>query len=110
MMKDIIIGLIVVLLLIVIYVLYFRVKIIRFYRDTCSYCVSSKPEWDKFKNSQYTNPLISVYEVDIETEDGKELMKQYNLSSVPNILLIDDIKIKLYEGDRSCEDLKKFVK
>jgi uncharacterized protein YxeA len=109
-MNDILVGIIVVILLVIIYVLYFRVKIIRFYRDSCPYCVSSKPEWDKFKNSQYSNPLISVYEINTETEDGKELMKQYNLSSVPNIILVDDVKIKVYSGDRSCEDLKKFIK
>jgi len=109
-MKKVLISLIIIILLIIISILYFKVKLIRFYRDTCPYCVSSKPEWDKFKNSQYTNPFISIYEIDTDTDEGKELMQQYGLKTVPNILLLDDIKIKTYEGDRSCGDLKKFVK
>ena len=108
-MNKFLLGLIIVVLLIIIYTLYFRVKVIRFYRNSCPYCVSSKPEWYKFKDSQYTNPLVSIYEVDTEKDEGKELMKQYGLESVPNIIMIDDIKIKVYDGDRSSEDIKNFV-
>ena len=36
-------------------------------------------------------------------------MKQYGLESVPNIIMLDDIKIKIYDGDRSCDDIKKFI-
>jgi glutaredoxin len=85
------------------------VKIIRFYRDTCPYCVKSKGEWLKFKCYNAWNPFITSVSVDTDTELGSRIMRQYGIKSVPTIIKMKGLHLSKYEGDRTWRDITSFA-
>ena len=85
------------------------VKIIRFYRDTCPYCVRSQKEWNKFKIYNAWNPFITPVSVDTDTEEGKKVMRQYGIKSVPTIIKMKNLALTRYEGDRTWKSISSFA-
>jgi len=83
-------------------------KITLYYASWCGHSKQFMPEWNKFV--KYTNQYMPYIQVDtIECkEDNKEACK--DVQGFPTIMLINQQnKQILYEGERTLEGLIKFV-
>ena len=80
-------------------------KIVYFYMNGCGHCKDFSPTWDKFVK---ISP-ISTYK--FESNDAKTLIKKYNVSGFPTIVLLDEKNnlIKTFNGERTVDALKQFV-
>lgn len=82
--------------------------LVLFFAHGCGYCKRMMPEWNKFKN---VSP-ISIGEVPAEQmSEYNPLENEENIVGYPTIRLYNKGKlVKEYDGDRSKEDIMKFVK
>jgi thiol-disulfide isomerase/thioredoxin len=80
--------------------------------DGCGHCDRFMPTWNKLKE----NKVCTLYECESSNQnnsrEAKEIETQLNtqISSYPSIYLEVNGKYKEYEGDRSYEDVVKFIK
>ena len=81
-------------------------KVVYFYMNGCPHCDSFSPIWDDFKQ---TSPLPTHK---IESADAGEMLKKYNISGFPTILLLDknNNKLKELEGDRTLVGLNALIR
>ena len=99
-------------LIVIIVILILRlnaIRILRFFRNSCPFCVESMSEWKKFKWRNAWNPLIKCIDVDTENDKGKELVNCYQIKGVPSIIKFDDNKMAKYNGDHFAVQLEKWV-
>ena len=82
--------------------------LVLFFAHGCGYCKRMMPEWNKFKN---VSP-ISISEVPAEQmSEYNPLQNEENIVGYPTIRLYNKGKlVKEYDGDRSKEDIMRFVK
>lgn len=75
-----------------------------YYLPTCGWCTKFNPEWEKFvkmaPDTIVTNKADGMSSPDIE---------KYDIKSFPHIQLVKDDKVTVFEGDRTVENLMKFV-
>lgn len=75
-----------------------------YFLPTCGWCTKFNPDWDKFvkmaPDTIVTNKVDGTTSPDIE---------KYKIKSFPHIQLVKDDKVIIFEGDRSVENLMKFV-
>ena len=79
-----------------------------YYMDECGHCMrfNESGVWDQLKN-QYGDK-ITFNKYNNKEESGR--IEKYNITGFPTIIVTkDDKKIKEYKGDRSKEDLEKFI-
>ena len=81
------------------------VKVYRFYRPTCPWCVKSQAEWDNFKSCTWFR-MIKPIDVNLNeaTADEKALADNFGVASVPSVLAVypDGTRVK-HEGKRTVE-------
>jgi thiol-disulfide isomerase/thioredoxin len=82
------------------------VKLMLFYKASCSYCSEFMPIWYKIVNNLSNNVL---YE-EIECEKDYKKANEYQITSVPTIILLVNNEKKVYKGDREYVDIMKFLK
>lgn len=84
-----------------------------FYAEWCGYCRTAMPSFQKLKKD-YDNQTINGQKVSIQLIEGdknRELMKQYNISGFPTIvLMLANGKRVNYSGNRSYDDLVVFLR
>lgn len=56
--------------------------IVLFHRSSCGACVALKPEWNKYKSSEW---FYNVREVDGDIPDNANLLKNFDVKTVPAI-------------------------
>lgn len=85
-------------------------KIVLYYAMWCGYSKSFLPEWNKFEKWAESNaPNIEV--VKIRCEDGTEAeCAQKGVEGYPTVIVYKGENEVLFNGDRTEEGLKKFVK
>lgn len=80
---------------------------IMFYMEGCTHCVALEPIWKQIEQQLQNNNKVFLEK--IEANSGHPLLKEFAVSGFPTIYKIKgDEKIK-YDGDRSKEDLLKFI-
>jgi thioredoxin-like negative regulator of GroEL len=76
-----------------------------YYLPSCGWCTEFTPEWEKFvkmaPDTIVTNKVDGSNSPDIE---------KYKIKGFPHIQLVKDGKVTVFEGDRTIENLMKFVK
>jgi thioredoxin-related protein len=88
------------------------VKIIRFYRPNCRYCIESEDEWCKFKRWSYLTKY-SCREVNLNNPSSCDvsLIRKYKVKSVPTIILVDcDGSSVKHEGNRDAVSLIRWAR
>ena len=82
--------------------------LVLFFAHGCGFCKRMMPEWNKFKN---VSP-IEIGEVPAEQmSEYNPLQNEENIVGYPTIRLYNKGKlVKEYDGDRSKEDIMRFVK
>ena len=90
-------------------------SLVLFYADWCPHCTKFKPTWETVStsvNSEENKKMISI-DVGDNSSESQKLMKEYNVSGFPTIVLIDksnDKKtIETYEGGRDKSSLESYV-
>lgn len=84
-------------------------ELILFTLDGCPHCDKMKPTWDLLKKNYGNNQYIKLIEV--EGRNKPKLVELYNVNGFPTLLYVKDEKKQTeYNGDRSYEDLVKFLK
>jgi len=82
------------------------VKLMLFYKPSCHYCSEFMPIWYKIINNLSNNVM---YE-DIDCESDYKTANEYQIVSVPTIILLVNNEKKIYMGDRSYPDIIRFLK
>ena len=100
-----------VLLLIFLFVRVNSVKVYRFYRPGCSFCVRTQDEWNSFK---YACMFKMIRPIDINMDsasDGeKALYAKFGGNGVPMIVKDTGSSIMIYAGDRTAISIMSWVK
>jgi len=67
-----------------------------------------KPDWDSLMSEYKDSKTVLVGDVDC-TAGGESLCKKHDVSGYPTIKYGEPSDLKVYEGGRTMEDLKKFA-
>lgn len=86
-----------------------KTKVMLFYKTSCSYCNDFLPIWYKIINNL---PKTIIYEeIDIDkNQDNNKKANEYNITTVPTIILVSNNNKQVYIGDRSYKDIERFLK
>ena len=78
-------------------------KLIKIYSKTCGPC--------KVLEKNLKESGVKYDNIDITSKEGETLVEQYNIRTVPTLLLIDDNSsiIKKHIGILNVEDIKSFI-
>ena len=77
-----------------------------FYKMECPYCKDFMPTWYRIINNLPNN----VNYEEIECNKQSQKANENNISSVPTIILLVNNEKKIYMGDRSYQDINKFMR
>ena len=82
------------------------IKLMLFYKSECPYCKEFMPVWNRIINNLPNN--VKYEEIDCNKQTKKA--NEYNISSVPTIILLVNNEKKIYMGDRSYNDITRFIR
>ncbi len=82
------------------------IKLQLFYKTSCKYCTNFLPVWTQIINNL---PNDATYE-EIDCEKDIKKATENKITSVPTIILLVDNEKKTYMGDRSYEDINRFLR
>jgi thioredoxin-like negative regulator of GroEL len=75
-----------------------------YFLPTCGWCKKFDPEWEKFV--KMAPETITTQKVDGNISPDVE---KYGIKSFPHIQLVKGDKVVVFEGDRTTDNLLKFV-
>ena len=79
-----------------------------FFMDGCGHCVDFEPTWTKIIAEIKPNYPNAIFEKNNIKES--EIATQFKVNGVPSIILVDSSnKRNDYNGDRTFDDIKKFI-
>lgn len=81
---------------------------VKFYAPWCGHCQRLAPAWEALAHSFEHDKSVTIGKVDCT--QYQSICTQYEVKGYPTLLwIVDGKKVEKYAGDRSHEDLKKFV-
>jgi thiol-disulfide isomerase/thioredoxin len=83
-----------------------KVKLELYYKTSCPYCQDFMPIWTKIINEL---PNDAYYE-EIDCDMSPSRANTNKITSVPSIILMVDNEKKVYMGNRSYEDISRFLR
>jgi thiol-disulfide isomerase/thioredoxin len=83
-----------------------KIKLELYYKTSCKYCNQFMPVWNRIINDL---PNDALYE-EIDIEKDSEKVNENKITSVPTLILLVDNEKKFYNGDRTYNDINKFLK
>ena len=89
--------------------------LVMFYADWCGHCKKLKPVWDETSKEVNANEDSGVKMVKVNCGDPgkndkhKYIMKKYEIAGYPTIKLIQGDKVEEYNGNRTKDDMLKFL-
>lgn len=84
-------------------------ELIFFSMPGCGHCENFKPTWDLLVKN-YGN-IKDIELIQVISNQKPELVEKFKIQGFPTILFIKDSqKVSEYKGDRSYEDLVKYMK
>lgn len=82
------------------------IKLLLFYKPECSYCKNFMNTWTRIINDL---PEGTLYE-EINCENDNKLASEYKITTVPTLILLVNNEIHTYIGNRSYNDINKFLR
>jgi len=83
-------------------------ELVFFSMKGCGHCVEFQPTFDLLKSNYGNTAHIEI--VQVKQNEKPELTEQYGITSFPTILALKEgKKVKEYSGDRSYEDVVRFM-
>lgn len=89
-----------------------RPAFVKFYMPGCIHCENLKPTWIDLENEMESDERdLSIIDVHSNALSGINSNITNNVQGFPTIMMIynNGVSFKMYEGDRSLEDMKKFI-
>ena len=84
-------------------------ELIFFSMPGCGHCKNFKPTWDLLLKN-YGN-IKDIELIQVSSNEKPELVELFKVDGFPTILYVkDNKKVSEYKGDRSYEDLVKYMK
>lgn len=83
-----------------------RFMLYYFYHPSCGYCQQFNPVWDELSKKYHSSNLRKIDATDSANEN---LTFYYNVTAYPTIILVSGNKNKRYSGNRSIDDIQKFI-
>ena len=80
-----------------------------FYNPNCPHCKRFTPAWNELSDGLQGNDKVAPRAVDSTNPENENLVFYYNITRFPTIILITPNKNIEYVGNRSVDDLQKFL-
>lgn len=80
-----------------------------FYSPHCGYCKMFKPVWDKVSKDITHGHGVRTIAIDATDPANNDIAFYYNINAYPTIILVTPNKNYEYTGNRSYEDIERFV-
>lgn len=85
-----------------------KIKLMLFYKTSCSYCNDFLPIWYQVINNLPNNVKYEEINSDKDNESNKKT-NSYKITSVPTIILLINNEKKIYMGNRTYNEIKRFL-
>ena len=83
-------------------------ELVFFSMEGCGHCVEFQPTFDLLKSNYGNTAHIEI--VQVKQNEKPEMAEQYGVTSFPTIMsLKEGKKVKEYSGDRTYEDVVRFM-
>ena len=82
-----------------------KIKLIYFYMDGCGWCDKFKPLWSKLKKE-----VKDIKFMKINGPQNPTMKDKYGVKTYPALVKIENKNHELFEGERTFENLKDFLK
>jgi thiol-disulfide isomerase/thioredoxin len=84
-------------------------ELIFFSMPGCGHCKNFKPTWDLLE--QNYGDIKEIKLIQVSSNEKPELVEKFEIEGFPTILYVkDNRKVSEYKGDRTYNDLEKFMK
>ena len=80
-----------------------------FYSPNCRFSQQFSPAWSTVANKLQSINLVSPRAIDASKQENEHLAFYYNVRGYPTVILVTPDKHIEYSGDRSPDDLYRFV-
>ena len=81
-----------------------------FYNPGCGWCKKLAPTWEKLTQAYASDPRIKIVGVDSSKPENDQILFYYNITAFPTLILVTPDRNLEYSGDRSIEDLDRFIR
>jgi protein disulfide-isomerase-like protein len=85
-------------------------KIVLYYVPWCPHCKNVMPEWKKLEAKTESEEVNNTTVKKVDCEQQPEEAQKQKVEGFPTILLFKDGKVINYDGERTAEALKEFIK
>lgn len=83
-------------------------KLYYFYHPSCIHCKQFMPTWERIKE-YYQNNHKTIHTIDVTKPENENLRFYYDVDKYPTIILTTANKSVEYNGNRTMEDIIRFV-
>ena len=87
-----------------------KLKFINYNTTWCYWSKKIQPVWDKLKKLNENNENVEILDIKCDLKNNEKLCNDNEIEGFPTLkLYTDDDQVIDYQGDRSLEDLVKFL-
>jgi thiol-disulfide isomerase/thioredoxin len=80
-----------------------------FHTPNCGHCRRMEGDWNKLKNLLKEYPNIKLTKIDVSKPENQQMSQDYEVEGVPHIVKEKNGKRDVYSGNRSAQDLFKWI-
>jgi len=84
------------------------IEVYKFWAAWCGPCNSYAPIFTRVRN-ELESSNFRFYEIDIEQQKSKELLKKFNIVNIPTTVVVEGENIKSLSGKIEEDILKQFI-
>ena len=87
-----------------------KLKFINYNTTWCYWSKKIQPVWDKLKKLNENNENVEILDIKCDLKNNEKLCNDNEIEGFPTLkLYTDDDQVIDYQGDRSLDDLVKFL-
>jgi len=84
-----------------------KITVINYNTKWCGYSRQLQPIWDKLMKKYQSDNQVEL--LDVKCDENEEKCKNTNLRGFPTIILYKKNQAFEYDGNRTIEDIEKFI-
>ena len=86
-----------------------KIKFVNYNTTWCYWSKKLQPTWEKLEQNAENDETIEIVDVKCDLKENEELCKKEQIQGFPSMKLYVDDEVIDYNGDRSLEDIQKFI-